>query len=107
MTNLIAAMIMVESSGNNLARGDGGRSLGPLQITRDAVRDVNRVYGTQYRWKQMTNRATAVDVCIKYVRIYNATPTPEEFARIHNAGPKGATKRCSEAYWQRVRKEMQ
>jgi hypothetical protein len=106
MTNLIAAMIMVESSGNNLARGDGGRSLGPLQITRDAVRDVNRVYGTQYRWKQMTNRVTAVDVCIKYVRIYRKNPTPEEFVRIHNGGPSGPSKQSTIAHWNKVKKEM-
>lgn len=33
---LLATLIAVESSGDNLALGDHGRSLGPLQITRVA-----------------------------------------------------------------------
>ena len=38
----LAALIAVESSGNDNAVGDGGASHGPLQIGAAVVEDVNR-----------------------------------------------------------------
>ncbi len=56
LSNLISALIIVESSGNDLAIGDNGRALGPLQIHRGVVQDVNRITGSHYRHQDMTNR---------------------------------------------------
>ena len=49
ITNLITALIAVESSGNDMAIGDNGRALGPLQIHRGVVLDVNRITGSSSR----------------------------------------------------------
>lgn len=104
---LLAALIAVESQGDNQALGDHGRSLGPLQITRAAVRDVNRVYGTSYRWRDMTNRPVAIWTACAYVRIY-APPgaTEEQLVRIHNGGPRGHLKSSTETHWMKVQKQM-
>jgi hypothetical protein len=106
-SRLLAALIAVESGGDNLALGDHGRSLGPLQITRAAVKDVNRVYGTSYRWRDMTNRPVAIWTASAYVRIYAPTnPTDEQMARILNGGPEGHKKQSTEIYWRKVQKQM-
>lgn len=105
---LLAALIAVESGGDNLALGDHGRSLGPLQITRAAVKDVNRVYGTSYRWRDMTNRPVAIWTASAYVRIYAPiNPTDEQMARILNGGPEGHKKQSTEIYWRKVQKQME
>ena len=106
LTNLISALIIVESSGNDLAIGDGGRAIGALQIHRGVVLDVNRITGSTYRHADMTNRAQARAVCEAYLRHYGRGKTTEQQARIWNGGPKGDTKAATEAYWAKVRKEL-
>ena len=59
ISNLISALIIVESSGNDLAIGDNGRAIGPLQIHRGVVLDVNKFTGSHYRHQDMTNRVQA------------------------------------------------
>jgi len=107
LTNLISALIAVESSGNDLAIGDGGRAIGPLQIHRAVVIDVNRITGSHYRHQDMTNRAQARAVCEAYLRHYGKGATPEQLARRWNGGPKGDTKTSTEAYWAKVKKHLQ
>jgi len=59
LTQLISALIIVESNGRDSAIGDGGLAVGPLQIHRGVVEDVNRLEGTSFTWKSMTNRVAA------------------------------------------------
>lgn len=107
LTNLISALIMVESSNNDLAIGDQGRAIGCLQIHRAVVLDVNRFTGSHYRWEAMTNRAQARAVCEAYLTHYGKNKTTEEQARIWNGGPQGHKKKtATQAYWRRVQKEM-
>jgi hypothetical protein len=107
LSNLITALIAVESSGNDLAIGDNGRAVGPLQIHRGVVQDVNRFTGSHYRWESMTNRAQARAVCEAYLQHYGKGKTIEEQARIWNAGPQGHKKKqATEAYWNKVRKHL-
>ena len=107
LTNLITALIAVESSGNDLAIGDNGRALGPLQIHRGVVLDVNRFTGSHYRWESMTNRAQARAVCEAYLTHYGKGKTTEEQARIWNAGPQGHKKKtATQAYGAKVKKEL-
>ena len=70
ISNLITALIIVESSGNDQAIGDNGRAVGPLQIHRAVVLDVNRITGSNYRHQDMTNRAQARAVCEAYLKHY-------------------------------------
>ncbi len=106
LTNLISALIAVESSGNDLAIGDGGRAIGPLQIHRAVVIDVNRITGSHYRHQDMTNRAQARAVCEAYLKHYGKGATTEQLARRWNGGPRGDTKTATEAYWRKVQKAL-
>ena len=106
ISNLISALIIVESSGNDLAVGDGGKAIGPLQIHRGVVLDVNRITGSSYRHQDMTNRAQARAVCEAYLRHYGKGASTEQLARRWNGGPKGDTKTSTEAYWAKVKKHL-
>jgi hypothetical protein len=107
LTNLISALIMVESSNNDLAIGDQGRAIGCLQIHRAVVLDVNRFTGSHYRWESMTNRVQARAVCEAYLTHYGKGKTTEEQARIWNAGPQGHKKKTvTQAYWLKVQRNL-
>ena len=106
LTNLISALIIVESSGNDMAVGDNGRAIGPLQIHRAVVLDVNRITGSHYRWEDMTNRVQARAVCEAYLRHYGRGASTEQLARRWNGGPAGDRKQATEAYWRKVQKHL-
>jgi len=107
ISNLISALIIVESSGNDLAIGDNGRAIGPLQIHRGVVLDVNRITGSNYQWQQMTNRVQARAVCEAYLKHYGKGCTTEQLARKWNGGgPAGDRKSATEAYWAKVKKHL-
>ena len=107
LSNLITALIAVESSGNDMAIGDNGRAIGPLQIHRAVVLDVNKFTGSHYQWQQMTNRAQARAVCQAYLEHYGKNCTTEQLARKWNGGgPSGDKKKATEAYWAKVKKHL-
>ena len=103
---LVAAILAVESGGNDLAVGDHGRARGALQIHAAVVQDVNRHHGTRYRHADMHDRAKAVRVCNLYLQTYAPGASPEVQARVWNGGPRGATKPATLGYWAKVRREM-
>ena len=106
LTNLISALMLVESSNNDLAVGDQGRAIGCLQIHRSVVLDVNRITGSHYRHQDMTNRAAARAVCQAYLTHYGRGATTEQLARRWNGGPAGDRKSATEAYWAKVKKHL-
>ena len=106
LTNLISALISVESSGNDLAIGDQGRAIGCLQIHKAVVADVNRITGSNYRHSEMTNRVAARAVCEAYLTHYGKGATTEQLARRWNGGPTGERKPATEAYWAKVKKHL-
>lgn len=106
ISNLITALIIVESSGNDMAIGDNGKAIGPLQIHKAVVLDVNRFTGSHYRWESMTNRAQARAVCEAYLKHYGKGCTTEQLARRWNGGPSGDKKQATQAYWNKVSKHI-
>ena len=107
LSNLITALIAVESSGNDLAIGDGGKAIGPLQIHRAVVTAVNRITGSHYRHSEMTNRAQARAVCEVYLKHWGKGCTTEQLARKWNGGgPSGDKKTATEGYWRKVQKHL-
>jgi hypothetical protein len=106
ITNLISALIIVESGGNDLAIGDNGRAIGPLQIHKAVVLDVNRFTGSHYRHQDMTNRAQARAVCEAYLKHYGRGASTEQLARRWNGGPSGDKKQATEAYCAKVKKHL-
>jgi hypothetical protein len=106
ISNLISALIIVESSGNDRAIGDQGRAIGCLQIHKAVVADVNKFTGSNYQWQQMTNRAQARAVCQAYLEHYGRGASTEQLARRWNGGPTGDRKSATEAYWTKVKKHL-
>ena len=103
-----AALHQVETSGRlGAIEGDGGRSLGPLQISRAYFAD-SRVAGS---YEQVIELEAAIKVASAYMKRYE----PEAFrqgnveilARLHNAGPGWRRKlAATDAYAAKVRRAM-
>jgi hypothetical protein len=109
---LIAALIQVESQGNDNAIGDrslADHAYGCLQIRKPVCDDVNRVYGKGIKAQDMLgNRALSIDTFRKYVGIYRCA-TDEEKARIWNGGPSAKRKgtamyAATTIYWGKVKR---
>ena len=111
---MIAAVIAVESGGDNRAVGDGGRAYGCLQIHAVYVRDVNRITKRSFRHVDAFKRPVAVWMTRQYLEHYGEVyrrrtgkpPTYEVYARMHVAGPYGWRKTCSLPYWRKVQREL-
>jgi len=105
---LLAALIAVESGGNNKAIGDQGRSIGCLQITEACVRDVNRIYGTTFKWPDdCFNRYLSQRICTLYLAHYGGEKaTDQTLARIWNSGPNGHKKAVSLKYWRKIKRHL-
>ncbi|UCD28723.1 MAG: hypothetical protein JSV03_16875 [Planctomycetota bacterium] len=106
---LFDAIREVETGGHSdptNAKGDGGRSLGPYQITWAYWKD-SALPG---RYRMVRQKAYAERVMTAYWRRYCPHAlTRHDFqtlARIHNGGPKGATSINTIAYWRRVRQKL-
>lgn len=116
-TELLEALIQVESGGNDRAFGDRHKkekAYGPLQVRQPCVDDVNRRYGTKIEAKNLLgDRATSMWVCQKYVEMYatpkqlGKEPTLEDMARIWNGGPGGWKRSDTLGYWSKVKRQMQ
>lgn len=106
LNNLISALMIVESGNNDQAIGDQGRALGPLQIHKAVVLDVNKFTGSNYRHQDMTNRVAARAVCEAYLKHYGKGKSLEQQARIWNGGPTGDRKAVTLAYWRRVQRNL-
>ena len=108
---LVAAIVAIESNGNNQARGRHGE-IGALQVTKAVVADVNRHHGTRYTVRRMTNRTEATDVFDRYMWIYATQSrlgrpvTDEDRARIWNGGPNGWNRAATMPYLRRYRQQI-
>jgi soluble lytic murein transglycosylase-like protein len=106
-SNLIAALIMVESGGDPAAVGDRGRALGVLQIHAAVVQDVNRIYGTQYTHAAARVPRHAKRICQLYLMHHaGRQPTAERAARTWNGGPGGPRKAATFFYWRKVQQRL-
>ncbi len=112
--NLITALAQIESSNNPKAIGDGGDSVGILQIQKAVILDVNKIYGTRYSPKDRLNPAKSKEICRKYLAYYGGlyqkktgkSPTNEVYARLWNGGPNGYRYKSTELYWKRVKRHL-
>ncbi|OHA26124.1 MAG: hypothetical protein A3C06_03855 [Candidatus Taylorbacteria bacterium RIFCSPHIGHO2_02_FULL_46_13] len=115
-SRLIAALIEVESRGNDYAIGDRhmtDRAYGPLQIRKPCVDNVNRRFGTRVRVEDLIgNRSQSVWICQKYLEMYatrsrlGREPSEEDLARVWNGGPQGYKKLSTLPYWSKVKKAL-
>jgi len=111
---LIAILIQIESGGNDLAVGDDGKALGCLQIHEAYVKDVNKIWGTDYKHTDAFDRKLATEMFIFYTSWYaikmedktGRKTTFEDLARIHNGGPNGWQKESTKPYWNKVKQYL-
>jgi len=115
---LLTALIAVESSGNDRAIGDNGKSHGCLQIGKAVVMDVNqRRRGKrlpEYKWpSDCYDREKSKTICREYLAIYctpkrlGHKPTLEDAARMWNGGPNGHKKTATLKYWTKVKTHLE
>ena len=119
MTNLcylIAAIILVESSGDNRALGDykngEPKAFGPMQIQNVCREDVNRFARTQFTRNDCFSRGKSIQMFRLYIGYYatedrlGRAPTLEDYSRIWNGGPTGWRKPSTLDYWEKVKLEL-
>jgi hypothetical protein len=97
------ALHLVETSGRHgPILGDGGAALGPLQIHRGYHAD-SRVPGA---YERVADLAYSKRVATAYLRRYApeawAKGDVEVLARVHNGGPRGASKPATLGYGRKV-----
>lgn len=114
---LIAAIIHVESRGNDSAVGDNGKAVGCLQIHPIMVREVNRLLAkydipTTYTLEDRYSRDKSIEmfniVSEEYYccEDYTFMEYAEIVARRWNGGPRGDKKRSTIKYWDKVTKQL-
>lgn len=118
LASIMSILKQVETNGDVNAIGDNGRSYGILQIQRSVLRDVNRVYGTEYYHDEMFSEEASEEVfmlylCLgkeKFLKKHCRFPTEEEMVRMWNGGIyKGYTYKQTKLYYQKyldVKKEL-
>lgn len=113
---LIPFLVQVESGGNPDAVGDGGRSVGVLQISTAVVDDVNRILGKHvYSYADRNNAVKSTRMCqvylaywgMQYQKKRDAAPDWRVLARIWNGGPDGWRKRATDDYVLKVKRAME
>lgn len=114
IAKFLAALIMVESGGDPKEVGDNGKAVGVLQIHTIVIDDVNRIYGTDFRYEDRLDPVMSEKVCrlylaywgLKYKQEMGKDPTLEVYARIWNGGPRGWNKYSTEKYWLKVKEVL-
>jgi len=107
LDELIEKIWLKESSGRlKPPDGDGGAAVGPLQIHKKAIDDVNKFYGTKYTLDDVRQIAPAKEVARLYVTLWLEKHKEEIAARIYNGGPRGWRKKSTDEYWEDVKKLM-
>tara|TARA_R110000851_G_scaffold123234_4_gene252953 strand:+ start:333 stop:728 length:396 start_codon:yes stop_codon:yes gene_type:complete len=108
-TELVNALIQVESNGNDDAVGDNGNAIGCLQIWEIYHTDATERSNIGGKYLDCYTRDYSIKVFDAYMRRYarDAWTDPlkfdaEKVARIHNGGPKGYKKKSTLKYWAKV-----
>lgn len=109
---LLAALIQVESHGNDRALGDywldQPHAFGCLQITDYVLADARRFSGHWWSRGDCFDRNKATRICRVYLEHYatparlGRDPTMEDMARIWVGGPDGWRKPTTLPYWHKV-----
>ena len=109
-TEILSAIISVESSNNNNAYNEYEDAVGCLQIRKTMVDDINRIL----RRKSSPIRFTYQDRWSRYKSIkmfeiyckYYGLETYEQIARCWNGGPRGLYNPATVKYWNKVQNRI-
>ena len=105
-TDILSAIIYVESKGNPQAYAPGEDAVGILQIRKCMVDDVNRILKRKkspirYNYTDRWNISKSYKMFDIYCNHYGLT-TAEDIARGWNGGPRGVTNPSTINYWEKV-----
>lgn len=105
--SFLSALHQVEASGRKgPVKGDNGRSLGPLQISKLYWID-SKVAG---KYSDCANLEYSKRVFISYMKRHAPKALSDgdwqKLARIHNGGPQGHLRSSTIHHWMKVRKAM-
>ena len=112
--HFIDAVIEVESGGDDSAYNKRERAVGCLQIRPIAVREVNRLlesYGVdgKYTLDDRYDRGRSIEMFsimadqVEYCEFISEEEFFEIVARRWNGGPRGARKKSTIKYWEKVK----
>ncbi len=113
--SLHQAIIHVESSDRVMVVGDNGKAKGLYQIQPIVIKDVNRIYKTNYKHNDAFNPELAQEIFDKYTSYWakyyqkktGKAITNEVIARIWNGGPMWFKKpHKTNKYWTKVKKAL-
>ena len=113
--DLVSALILVESRGNDSAIGDrhivGGEAVGALQIRPIMVREVNRILKIQksdkrFKLKDRFDREKTLEMFYIWKNFHHKDSDFEKIARNWNGGPRGYKNSRTQKYWAKVQKEL-
>jgi len=115
-TLLIAALIAIESGGNNNAQGQANE-YGCLQIKPIAVEDVNRILRLRgddrvFTLEDRGDREKSVEMLRIYLGHYvnenriGHEPRMSDYARVWKGGPNGYLDPATLPYWEKVQRKM-
>jgi len=111
-TDIISALIYVESRGNDSAYNDSENAAGCLQIRPIMVREVNRIlkktgreerFDLDDRW----DRGKSLDMFHIWREYHHPNSTDEVIARNWNGGPNGFNKESTLKYWKKVKGRLE
>ena len=111
---VVNSVVEIESNGNVYAVGDNGRSVGPMQIQKIAVRDVNRILGEK-RFSYDDRFCSEKSAEMFYIYTYYYTRydrlgrqrTLQDIVRVWNGGPNGYRKASTRKYWKKFKEAYQ
>jgi len=114
-SDLVSALIMVESRGNDSAIGDrhlvGEEAVGALQIRPIMVREVNRILRIQksdrrFTLKDRYDREKTIEMFYVWKNHHHKDSDYETIARNWNGGPKGYKLNSTKRYWNKVEQQL-
>ena len=105
-TEILSAIISVESSNNDSAYRANEDAVGCLQIRKTMVDDINRILRrkkspVRFTYQDRWNRYKSIKMFEIYCKHYNLT-TYEQIARCWNGGPRGINNPATVTYWEKV-----
>ena len=114
-TDLIDALIQVESRGRDSVIGDkhlvGNEAVGALQIRPIMVREVNRILkikksDKRFKLSDRFSREKTVEMFLIWKNFHHSNDDFETIARNWNGGPRGYKNPRTEKYWKKVQQEL-
>ena len=105
-TEILSAIIAVESNNNDDAYNSNEDAVGCLQIRKTMVNDVNRILRRKkspirFTYQDRWDRHKSIKMFEIYCKHYNLT-SYEQIARCWNGGPKGINNSSTISYWAKV-----